>query len=62
MESHEWINTIVKKSYHNLGIIVAEVSAMNSFSDNYIHNLIKYNNPDLLINKYKFKFKKMSLY
>jgi len=53
MESHEWINTIVKKSYHNLGIIVAEVSAMNSFSDNYIHNLIKYNNPDLLINKYK---------
>lgn len=48
----DWYRTIVKKSYHNLGIIVAEVSAMGSYSENTINNMIKYNNLDLLIKKY----------
>ena len=52
-QSDNWIKKIVKKSYHNLGIIVTEVSAMQSFNESNIHNLIKYNNFELIINKYK---------
>ncbi len=52
-ESDSWINAIVNKSYYNLGIIVSEVSAMHTFSENYLHNIIKYNNLDLLKAKHK---------
>jgi KDO2-lipid IV(A) lauroyltransferase len=52
-ESGNWINNTVKKSYHNLGIIVTEVAAMRSISEENLKNMIKFNNLDLLIDKYK---------
>ncbi|MFC2130889.1 lysophospholipid acyltransferase family protein [Bacteroidota bacterium] len=51
-KSDEWLNGIVKKSYHNLGIVLAEVTALKHLSEEDMHDSISFENIELLENVY----------
>ncbi|MBI5325413.1 MAG: lysophospholipid acyltransferase family protein [Ignavibacteriae bacterium] len=51
-KNNDWYNSIVNKSYQNLGVIVSEVSALYSFTDDTIHKMIRYKNLELINKKH----------
>lgn len=47
-KSNTWINEVVKKSYHNLGIVLVETPAIKYFSKDYISKYLKIENIELI--------------
>ncbi len=43
-QSEVWINNVVKKSYHNLGIVLVETPALKYFSKDYMSKYLKVEN------------------